>query len=63
MNDNESILIPIIRHTLQFVGAGAVFSGDELNMIVGGIVSLIAVSWGICKRRGYSICNTPKKED
>jgi hypothetical protein len=57
MENQESIVYPVVRHILQFVGGGAIFTGDELTMIAGVIASAGAVAWGICKRKGYRVCS------
>jgi len=56
----ESMLMPIVRHLVQF-GAGVLvtqgfISADDLQGTVGAVLSMAAVAWGICKRRKVRIC-------
>lgn len=53
--------MPIVRHAAQFAGASLVTSGvinaSDAQGVVGGLVSLVALAWGICRRKGFRICN------
>lgn len=57
----ESVVMPFVRHAAQFAGASLVTSGvisaNDVQGVVGGLVSIAAVAWGICRRKGFRICN------
>lgn len=56
----ESIFMPIFRHLVQATGVTLVNVGflntDEVQSISGAVISLVAVAWGICKRRKVAVC-------
>lgn len=56
----ESLVQPILRHTMQAVGAYWVTSGavaqSDVDVVIGALLSIAAVGWGICKRKGIKLC-------
>jgi hypothetical protein len=59
-NNTESVFMPIIRHVVQATGVTLVNYGiintDDLQALTGIAISVIAVLWGICKRRKVEVC-------
>lgn len=56
----DSVLVPIARHAFQAWGTWLVsigwINGDDVNLVVGAGLSLLAVVWAVCKRKGFNFC-------
>lgn len=56
----ETVIKPVARHVLQAWGAWLVahgwVNGSDVDLVVGAGLSLLAVAWAVCKRKGFSSC-------
>lgn len=50
----KSILSAIVRHLLTTFGGGAVFSGTDVDAIVGALAVIIGIGWSIYEKRKAS---------
>ena len=59
-DQTESPIMPIVRHVMQAGGSILATSGvmteDDVRGMVGILISLVAVAWGVCRRRGVKLC-------
>lgn len=55
---NRQVILSIVRHALTTAGGALVTGGtlnnDDLSAIVGGLVALVGVVWGILEKRARS---------
>jgi len=62
----ESLYMPIVRHVIQFAGAGLVTSGvmtaGDLQAVTGIVISIGALAWGMCKQKGFRLCTNGKNK-
>ena len=59
-DQTESVILPVLRHAMQAGGSvlatTGVINANDMESVVGILVSLAAVAWGICRRRGIRAC-------
>ena len=59
-DQTESVILPVLRHAMQAGGSvlatTGVINANDMESVVGILVSLAAVAWGICRRRGIRVC-------
>jgi hypothetical protein len=61
----QDLIGVVTRHIGQMLGTGLVSVGliseDQTGLVIGAVISLGSLAWGICKAKGVKICQEENK--